>query len=225
MTRMTKAWPVPVATLFALCACSTQAGTAAPGNDAGNPGGDSGTSGGDAGGDGAPGDASTSGDSSPSGDSSAPGDSSTSGGDSGGDDSAVGGDSGATAAAPPAGAMKCGGASFAATASSTACANYQDFLGGSAENCSALGLTGGAYEVWCSPNSVYVWARFDGVSIESPSTCAVPIEGGVANAPLPVQVDNEMSIQIRAGGLRNDVEHLLWIRRAARPVRPYPSHG
>ena len=72
---------------------------------------------------------------------------------------------------PPAGATLCGHGAFSASDATMGCMAPSFVLddtflpdggvGSVPRACSALTTTGGVWEVWCSPGSAYVWARFD----------------------------------------------------------------
>jgi hypothetical protein len=95
------------------------------------------------------------------------------GGHAGGDASAV--DAGSLLTpSPPKGATECGSGTITQASSSTACMMPNWVLdsmplpdGGTAmtpRDCSALTVTSGTWEVWCTSTEVYLWARFNGVN-------------------------------------------------------------
>jgi len=131
----------------------------------------------------------------------------------------AGGDASATAANPPPGSTPCGGGTFTATDSASSCQLYSNFLMAAAENCNEVTVTGGAWEAWCSPTSIYLWARFDGLSIPNAAICAFPVDGGEVMAPDPIQLGGTaMTIELEPPSVAGNQQILYG---SAEPRSPY----
>jgi hypothetical protein len=92
---------------------------------------------------------------------------------------------------PPAGAVQCGGASFTASDSQSACAATWPHGGMITfpHDCGTLSMSGGTYEVWCAPTTIYFWIRFDGVTANTLAQCPITLDGSVYNFDQPLWTD------------------------------------
>src|SRR5262249_48664902 len=62
-----------------------------------------------------------------------------------------------------------------------------------------LAIGGGAWEAWCGSTSLYVWARFDSVTIPSPTHCTDTSSGHPVDVKESLQAANS-SIAITPSG-------------------------
>jgi hypothetical protein len=102
---------------------------------------------------------------------------------------------------PPPGSAKCGAGTFSAADVTAAC-NAPGGLMAYLRACDELSTQGGAYEVWCSPSGVYLWARLDAVKARAPASCTVTFDGSVYTLEPPMYVDvSEFDV---SGGVRRE---------------------